>query len=316
MNPVIGGALIGLAGTGLQGAFGMHSQSKQHGYSKDLLKYQWSEQIPTVVNSLKKAGLNPALMYSNGGPSVGGSTGSTTAPQIQNPLLGVGELILDQQFKKEQIEAMKIENIYREQRLMNENLLGSLKLKTEEANQRLLEVQTKHEEQQTKIGAQVENLQMYLSEYQREANPYLISKAHAEWNLIMEEAQKFKDDSEQVRIATASLASRLLAQYYETVARTGYYRKLGSAVETNAATQKSAQELRKELQPRMVAVQEAAQSLREDMSSSEKWKNYMSAVSSCFDVIASAASVYGNVGKGSQSGAVKLNTPYGTDLDL
>lgn len=91
------GSIIGagssLLGAGLQQTYGSSNMRKQHQYSKDLLKYQWDNYHTSTVNALKRAGLNVGLMYSNGGPSVSGSTGSTTAPQVGNPLTGIGELV-------------------------------------------------------------------------------------------------------------------------------------------------------------------------------------------------------------------------------
>lgn len=319
MKEEIVAAGLGLAGAGIQQAFGAANMKRQHNYSKQLLQFQWDNQVPSVVNSLKRAGLNPGLMYSNGGPSVGGSTGQTTAPQVGNPLLGVGDLMLDRRFKEEQIEAMKIENAYREERLQSENALAAMKVKTEEATQAFLAADTKYKEQQTAIGVQVEQLQKYLAEYQRDANPYLISKAHAEWIKIMEEAQKFKDESATIRESLVRLSWRLVRQEYESIARAFYYNSLGAAASKNAETQDAAQKLRKELQPRMIAVQEALQKYKEDMSSSEKFKNYMQATSALIDAFASVATAgyIKNLGKGNQLPPVKngVNMPNGFPSD-
>ena len=116
------GAGLNLGGALVQQAFAGHNMQKQHEYSKDLLQYQWDNYHTSQVNALKKAGLNVGLMYSNGGPSVSGSTGSTTAPQIGNPMTGVGELLLSSQRAQADIENTKQHTEVLKQQVINDRL--------------------------------------------------------------------------------------------------------------------------------------------------------------------------------------------------
>lgn len=111
-----------LVGAGLQQAFGRSNMKKQQEIAQENMQYQWDKQIPSVVNSMRQAGLNVGLMYSNGGPSVGSSTGSVSAPQIGNPFTGLGELTLATQKAKADIDNTNANTKLQEQQTINARL--------------------------------------------------------------------------------------------------------------------------------------------------------------------------------------------------
>lgn len=120
--PSIINAGSSLVGAGLQQVFGRSNMRYQQKLQQENLKYQWDNQIPSVVNSMRQAGLNVGLMYSNGGPSVGSSTGSVSAPQIGNPFTGIGEITLASQKAKADIENTNANTKLQEQQTINARL--------------------------------------------------------------------------------------------------------------------------------------------------------------------------------------------------
>lgn len=125
LDPVIGAGLISGAGSligGITNAFGQSSANETNiqlaRENREWQEMMWNKQneynSPAAqIQRMKEAGLNPALMYSQGNVGNAGSPGSIPTPQVQpitgfgNGISGAADSIGDAMIKLEQVKQMR-----------------------------------------------------------------------------------------------------------------------------------------------------------------------------------------------------------------
>lgn len=128
MDPVIGAGLIAGAGSlvgGIANAFGQSSANETNiqlaRENREWQEMMWNKQneynSPAAqIERMREAGLNPALMYSQGNVGNAGSPGSIPTPQVQpvtglgNGLAGAADSIGDSMIKLEQVKQMRAQS--------------------------------------------------------------------------------------------------------------------------------------------------------------------------------------------------------------
>lgn len=288
-----------LIGAGLQQLFYRQNARFNQKLQQENLKYQWENAIPETVNSMRQAGLNVGLAYSNGGPSPSTSMGAGSVPVPANPLTGVGELALEAQFKKEQIEAMKIENEFRAERLKNENALSAQKVETEKTIQMLNEATTNEKESIRGYYDKLASFQQIMNDRERDISPAIISQEYQKFSNLLAEGQKLDIENSQLRFKFAVTVSHMLKEMWLWHKMGNYYSETASVNRDSFEYSKTRHEDDVKIRTAYNDLQKAHQEYLNDMSSSQKFKNYMSAAHALASVISAGADVY-KLGKGSQ----------------
>ena len=125
LDPVIGAGLISGAGSligGIANAFGQSSANETNiqlaRENREWQEMMWNKQneynSPAAqIQRMREAGLNPALMYSQGNVGNAGSPGSIPTPQVQpvtglgNGIAGAADSVGDAMIKLEQVKQMR-----------------------------------------------------------------------------------------------------------------------------------------------------------------------------------------------------------------
>lgn len=125
MDPIIGAALIGTGVNLVSGLLGSKAQEDANATNIQLARENraWQEQMWNKQNAyntpaaqierMRAAGLNPALMYSQGNVGNAGDVGSFATPSVQ-PVTGfarglgaAGDMIANAMIQKEQVDQMR-----------------------------------------------------------------------------------------------------------------------------------------------------------------------------------------------------------------
>lgn len=238
MNPIIGASIISAGADMLSGILGSSAQESANATNIQLAREnrEWQESMwqkqneyntpAAQIQRMREAGLNPALMYSQGNVGNAGSVGSVPTPQVQ-PVTGLaqgigaaGDTIANAVMQYEQVKQMRA----------NTRLLESKAAQTE-AN--TFEPQTYRQLMQAKVSSLTHQGSYYESKaigqdtYNRHASALLGNQvrhgelSNTELNLRMYmEVAKF-----QLDVANYQLRKRM------TDAQANYYYKLSSLAE-------------------------------------------------------------------------------------